>query len=1073
MPARSVVTRSLRTIAAVGALLGSLATCDEPLTAPPGPPVALAPVDTLSLEFGSRQTVNVQPIAGTTQRLVMALGGAQAGDSLAALLLRAGEKLDSVVVLPGHLARNAVTIPRAHSDTALVLRLTWIRRAGRATVLAYLLAPNEAPEHAGPLLAVGDTTVEYLDGDADEDRFVVQGPSGARLTVWAQLDSATQPIELHLRVTQAIAGSADRTSTLTDSAEVPLAVVRDLDLLGQMGVAVRAVPGTVGTPGPLEARYRVWVTQGDPAPETAAPSAVAGDTLVEWIDQLGDVDRFTIPGTQGQEFRVFLARDSLSASPLRARLLVNGESPRSFVLTAADSVLDLVRSPWIQKPDDGPAIVEVFGDTSISADRGAVGYRLLHQRRQRAPETAPVQLALGESVVTETLSSCADADDFEITGPPLTFVSLGAVVHDAPGCRVRVRLMVGESDLGVIDSVLIGTDPDVDRLPPLPIQASGVLRLRIEGIDAPDQPIGRTQDVGFTLDTYVVDSTPEIAPVVLALGDSLVSETIDRCSDVDVFDVYGPPGTVLAVSFGFGRPTTCGLAVGSGNHGSGFMHAGANEDALRFGHVTIPGSGWVPLRVATERAGTSADRGAPYFVKATAVDTDPEFGSAVLALGDTVSETISRCGDIDRWQVPLVEGEGVWLRFDRARTASCHIVVSLKHGFYQSTGAEIYPSDPLAPLLTHLTPPVTATYDLTILTYPSGHTDDRDLPYTAVVTGAQNEVAPTALAVGDTSVVEPWHSHDLDLFVVPLEAGREYVASTLGRVMFTTREPGGSTRVSFEPYPRGYGLPFTPTITGDHRFRMGILGTGVSSADYRFMVHELDRTPESVPDTLSAGDTTGVEFFDHPGDEDDHVAVLTVGRFFRLQVFRSPGTTGAIAVDIGPVGVPPIEYADTAAVWSTPRFDVPASGLAVARLRSFLSVTDTTTNPSYRLRLVEIDPAPESRAAALAPTDSITDEPVDDPYDLDEFQLSVTTAGTYALGFQAAAACAAGDDRLRMVVRSATNVAASVLSRTDPATAGTVELAGGTTYSIAVEAVDPTLGDCLMRTYRAKLTLQP
>lgn len=1067
-----VLRHMLRGVVVLGASL-LVATCSEGPTEPPPPPPVLAQADSLALDFATRQTVDVRPIAGTSQRLVLRLETPQAGDSLAARLSRAGLVVDSTIILgaPGTSARQSVWIARDRSAGPLTLELTWIRRGAGTTVTAFLLPPTIEPERARQHLVAGDSIVEYLDGDADEDLFIVDGPAQARVTVWLQLDSASQPIRIQMG-TNEISPSA-RTSALTDRTPEPLVIVHELGPVPVMTVLVRAAAGTVGVPAPIEARYRLWLEQIDRAPESTAAIAVAGDTIVERIDGFGDLDRFEIREAQGEEVRVFLARDSLSVSPVHASLHVNDGPPIPFTLGAGDSVLDLRRSPWVQKNDATAAIVEVVGDTSVSADRGPVGYRLLYQRRARAPETAPTALGLVDSVVTETLASCADADDFEISGPPLTMVSIGAFLHGAPGCRVRVRLMVGEGDLGAVDSLLLGTDPDVDRWPPLPIQASGKLRLRIEGIDAPGQPIGRVPDVGYTLDVYAVDSTPEIAPVDLALGDSLVSETIDRCSDRDAFDIVGPPGTVVVVAFGLGRETTCRLAVSSGFDGSGFVPAGGDEDARRFGHLTIPASGRVPLVVATEPAGTSADRGAPYFLKATAVNTAPELAAPLVTFGDTIQETVARCGDIDRFEVPMVAGQGYWLRFDRARTSSCAVDISARFGLFTGMETTLMPGAPVAPVLVFLEAPETGTYVFSVSTRPSGHTDDRGLPYAFSITSEQNEVAPSALAVGDTSAIEPWAPNDLDLFVVPVQAGRRYVASTLGSVMFSTREEAfGPSDVSFDPHARGFRLAFTPTVTADRRFRLGLAGAGALATSFRFMVHELVTAPETSVDTLMVGDTSVVESFEHPGDEDHFVAALTPGRTFRLESFPSAGTTGALGGEIVSAAGDTLEWVALQGNATTRRLRVPAAGRVVARLKNSFSTSDTTQNPAYRVRFVDIDPAPESRSTAVAPGDSIV-EALNDPYDLDEFTVSVATTGTYIVRFEAPASCGGAEDRLRLEIRLGDALVTSLLSRTDAAAAGSAALTAGNSYRLAVEAENGAAGACLLRDYRVSLARQP
>ncbi len=1073
MPLPPAAARAGTSFSLIAAALVLLATCSGP-TEPRVRPV-LEPADTLVVDFAERRTVDVTPIAGTSQRLVIKLLAPQPGDSLSARLVLSGVTVDSVMVLADAdtvgAMRQAVWIPRALSGAALELQFRWLRRAGATTVTTFLLAPDDEAEHAPTRLAIGDTVVEYLDSDTDLDRFVVSSPVGTRVTVWAQLDSASQPIQLRMRMYDGLTTPGDRSSALTDSAVVPLVFARDIVFYTSVTATLQAAPGTVGSPFPIEARYRVWAKQVDLAPETAAASIAAADTVREHIGEFGDVDRFSIPAALGEEFRLFLARDSLSASPLRASVRVNGEAPIPFTLGAGDSVLDLQRTPWVERVDASQVLVEVRGDTAATADLRPVGYRLLYQRRARAPETAPVALGLVDSVVTETLSSCADQDEFEITGPALTRISIGAVVHGAAGCRVRARLMFGETEVARFDSLRTGTDPDVDRWAPYPLQPTGPMRLRIEGVDAPGQPIGRLPDIGYTLDVYTSDSTPEIAPTDIALGDSLVTETIDRCSDRDAFQIVGPPGSVVVVGAGFGRATTCGMALSSENSGSGFFLSSANVDARRFGHITIPASGRAPLTVATDRRGTRADRGAPYVLSTEVINTAPELVGSALALGDTARESFSRCGDIDRFQVPLVQGEGVWLRFDRARSSECLVTVSLAFEANQSIHYEIWPTDSVGPMLHYYLPPVSATYELTVLTLPSGHSDDRGLPYSVVVTGAVNEVAPTALAVGDTSAAEPTHPNDLDLFVVPLQAGREYAASALGNVSFTAQGPAGPLEYSDENHPRGPQLLLAPTASGDHRFRVA---TGsLTPLGYRFMVHELDRTPESIPDTLVAGDTTGVEWFEFNGDQDDLAIGLAPGRYFRLEGFLTPGTLGTLGAWVG-AGNAILAYSTNSGDWTTERAQVPPGGGVRVILQDYLTTTDTTARPGYRLRLVEILAAPESRPAVIAPGDSIVGESIGDPYDLDEYQFSVVSSGTYSVRMQTTAgSCGEDADRLWLFVEAPGGRVGAFLSGTDATPAGTVSLMAGTTYTIRVEAVSPAPGSCTRQPYKAKLTLQP
>jgi hypothetical protein len=457
------------------------------------------------------------------------------------------------------------------------------------------------------------------------------------------------------------------------------------------------------------------------------------------------------------------------------------------------------------------------------------------------------------------------------------------------------------------------------------------------------------------------------------------------------------------------------------------------------------------------------------------VNTAPEVAAAAAVFADTIHETISRCGDIDTFTMDLAEGQPIWFAIARGRTSTCGFVVALQRGLFAGQDAVVLGDSPLTPTQRHYTAPVTGEYHFTVTSSPVGSTADRDLPYVLFFEVPANEVAPQALAVGDTSDIEPYRDTlDLDLFTVPLTGGKEYVAATLGNVMFTTQTQGEGMQVSFEQYARGFLLPFTAPVTEARDFRIGLAGVANTPPSYRFMVHEFNKAPESIPALLPAGDTSAVEWMDHPGDEDHFISLRTSGQHFRVESFFTPGTTGALAAYLTTSDSSPIAQIEVSGAWQSPRFVVPDDGLVRLRLRGFLASADTLVNPGYRLRVIQINPAPETVGATLAPGDSILGEALDDPYDLDRYQFSVTATGTYAVRFTAPELCVSGAQALSLDVQTLAGAnLATVQSRTDSATAGTVALTSGVTYRLVVTAEDPTLGNCLQRDYAVALSLAP
>jgi hypothetical protein len=131
---------------------------------------------------------------------------------------------------------------------------------------------------------------------------------------------------------------------------------------------------------------------------------VIGDTIVgEALDYVGDVDEFVIVGTPGDEYNV-LFQSSVAAPPAPALFLEVPDAPAGVDNPEERQVLSFgPATPLTERasgrfalPASGRATVRVAGLDRWSPARGA--YRLYVHHVSRAPESAPVRIALGDSV---------------------------------------------------------------------------------------------------------------------------------------------------------------------------------------------------------------------------------------------------------------------------------------------------------------------------------------------------------------------------------------------------------------------------------------------------------------------------------------------------------------------------------------------------------------------------------------------------------------------------------------------------------------------------------------------------
>jgi hypothetical protein len=375
-----------------------------------------------------------------------------------------------------------------------------------------------------------------------------------------------------------------------------------------------------------------------------------------------------------------------------------------------------------------------------------------------------------------------------------------------------------------------------------------------------------------------VSAAPEVASASAFAGDTL-AETLWRCGDVDSFTLSGSPGDELFLSAWLERSVRCSVSlfvVRAGSPDSLLTTLGANGPAgasrlLR----RVPETGSETYRVVSNPSGSVSDRGASYRIALPSRDIGPEFVSAALTLGDTVSgETLADPNDIDRYTVVLAPGERYTLQWSGP-------VRAVLEG--PSTNNVVTNDSLLAPngsvFSWYFTVASAATYRLRV-TPSSGSV--MNAPYTLSLhqlNDAPEGAGPFSVGTPIVELLAPFL--DGDEFAIPVVSGRWYAmrfllsAASYGDAFANLNDSGG-----YGPYPIPRVFP-APSDT----LRITVGGTLASPAGYggyELLLWTPDTVPETAPPTLTLGDSVTTEAIDELGDVDVFELPLTAGQTVQL-----------------------------------------------------------------------------------------------------------------------------------------------------------------------------------------------
>ncbi|HKV75623.1 MAG TPA: hypothetical protein VJN95_13975, partial [Gemmatimonadales bacterium] len=397
--------------------------------APEHLPAAIVPGDTISGEsidrIGDLDEFTFSATAGEDYYAFLQAGPGSAGEQLQLDAVDPGDSVLASVLSMGTdptLLGQVTTVIHAGTTGTYRLRVGGAGPEGGTSTGPYrllLYRVNRHPEAVPDLLALGDSlSGESIDspGDVDEFRVHVADSTGANFFI-----AAPGIGSFELAIADSITGQV-------------LAAVYSNASGAAAGVGAMALkPGTYivrvheyawdGRPH-LRGAYSLWLFGFSFRTETVSDTIAIGDTVqAESIDVPGDQDTYHFHAVNGQHINVMIQALGAAATtsgvsafitgPLgpTAPLAVVGSGPAAAALTDHQTTrMDISATGWytmsVSSGSSSPALT----------DRGA--YRIAVVPVPTAPESHAANLAVGDSVTTESIGVPGDWDEYTVTGTP-------------------------------------------------------------------------------------------------------------------------------------------------------------------------------------------------------------------------------------------------------------------------------------------------------------------------------------------------------------------------------------------------------------------------------------------------------------------------------------------------------------------------------------------------------------------------------------------------------------------------------------------------------------------------------
>jgi hypothetical protein len=516
---------------------------------------------------------------------------------------------------------------------------------------AFVLRPTEvntSPETAAPLVRLNDTiSTESFEQPADVDDFELEGQAGQEVVIFLQsLSSSTSAIQADL---YRIQSTSDPLSIISLASVPGAASDQDFEshASGRLTLSatgryrLRIHSYATGAPRDGSVPYRFQVYRIDRAPETLPAALTINDTLSESIDHVGDVDEFTLTAAPGSTFNLFAETGGTAPHGAVVSVTVNGDpSPFPHTVRAAPG------TPLLDNPtgtftisSTGSAVIRVTdAGSSDGLYRGP--YRLFVYPIDRNPEGQSAEIVPSDAPVSGAIEQYGDVDEYSFTLTSPTTLSLRASVPISSLRGLSMAIDGPSSTSGDAFSAQL---------------AAGSYHLRVlsHGAGAPGTFRGPYQFVLAPGDTATED-----VPATLVVGDTIRNETSKWPWDVDRFHLVASvvDTVVIERSRPSGAGSTQSLDILDGQTGATIFSM-YDDTVTTSPRIDLAAGGSLTVVAALADQGWAPGTRSPYQLVVKRVSAAPERHVALIALGDSVSETLDFSGDIDDYTLRGTPGQ--------------------------------------------------------------------------------------------------------------------------------------------------------------------------------------------------------------------------------------------------------------------------------------------------------------------------------------------------------------------------------------------------------------------------------
>lgn len=359
------------------------------------------------------------------------------------------------------------------------------------------------------------------------------------------------------------------------------------------------------------------------------------------------------------------------------------------------------------------------------------------------------------------------------------------------------------------------------------------------------------------------------------------------------------------------------------------------------------------------------------------VDNPPETAARELSLGQNVTESLERGGDVDDFMLTVPTTGPVMMLFGGTGTAqgTLNITVLDSVGGVRVVQAVSHGTDGVGKRF------VLPAGRMIVRVSSSGTTGPYQFTIHPIATGpesGEDALVPRAWTAGN---VAPYY--DVDEYSFDGVEGQEvkvYVSASVA-VEATLRSPGASRlELAIVRTGQGPGESEPVRLPATGRYTLTVNGpeplNAARSGAYRVMVYPIVRAPEGVPAALQHGQTVS-EQLDMPADVDEYTFTAARGDIVQW-FFQMPAPGSGTFNVIDPATGQILSHGPGA-------FDVPRDGQYTVR------IFDGTG--AYTLRMFRIDLRPEQVPAGITLDQTVQGESIQPAADLDYYEFT-GTAGT-------------------------------------------------------------------------------